>query len=372
MKSIRSITILLVISVLAGCTPTSNRAKQEKELSDLKKQAGEIQIKIKTLEDQLKDTTKENVKLVLFDTVAIAKFKHYLEIQGKVDADQNVTISAQMPGTITAIKATTGEHVRKGQVLATLDNGVGVAGLDELKNQLQFATTIYEKQKALWEKKIGSEVQYLQAKNNKEALEKKLATTNEQLDMSTIKSPIDGTVDEIYARIGQPAAPGAPAFRVVNYNNLKVKADVPESYTANVIPGNDAIIYIPDLKREIPTKLAYSGMVINPQTRTFTAEAKLDPKPEYRPNMVALLKIVDYKADKAIVVPLNIVQRSGNGNYVMVAEQKDGKLVAHRVNVEVGGIYAGQAEIKSGLSVGDKIITTGFQDLNEGDLLKVN
>lgn len=372
MRKIQAITLLLVLGILASCGGKLNsKAQKQAELEKLKQQSADLQAKIKTLEDELRDTTNANIKLVEVDTLSTQKFKHYLEIQGKIDADENVTISAKTPGAITQINVNEGDQVSKGQVLAVVDNQVIRQSIEEVKSQLDFAKNIYEKQKALWDKKIGSEVQYLTAKNNKESLEKKMATLNDQLDMSYIKSPINGVVDEVAAKIGQNAAPGVPAFRVVNLSKLMVKAEVPENFSGKVRTGDQAVIFIPDLKKEMDTKLSYVSKVVNVMSRTFTAETKLESNPMFKPNMVAVLKIVDYKADSAFVVPINVVQKSGGSAFIMVATNSGGKLIAHRKDVTVGQTYNGQAEIVSGLAAGDQIITVGFQDMNEGDQISL-
>jgi len=224
MKSIKILLMALIIGIMAGCGgngSTGTKAQKQAELEKLKKESADLQVKIAKLESEVQDTTNQNIKLVTVDTLSATPFTHYLEIQGRIDADQNVTLSARVPGAVTAINVAEGDHVKKGQVLAEIDNQVTKESIEEVKNQQAFATEIYNKQKELWDKKIGSEVQYLTAKNNKESLDKKLVTLNDQLDMSKIRSPIDGVVDEVMARIGQNAAPGVPAFRIVNLNNLR-------------------------------------------------------------------------------------------------------------------------------------------------------
>ena len=359
----------VTISILASCGGPDKQAQLEK----LKKQRTEINDQIITLETELAaDGNKENRKIrsVLINTLDYQPFLHYIEVQGKVDGDENVSISAKMGGAVSKILVKEGDNVTTGQVLAELDNQVILQGTEELKTALNFATTMYEKQKSLWDQKIGTEVQYLSAKNNKESMEKKLATMQEQLEMMQLKSPISGTVDGIDIKIGQTIIPGMSAVRVVNLSNLKVKAEVAEAYSSKVKKGNDALIYFPDMKKEIRSVIGYSAKVINNTTRTFTVESPLENSSEYHINMIAVLSIVDYKNDSGMVVPLNVIQNAGGSIYVYVAVNEGGKTIARKKEVSVGLIYNGNAEIKSGLIQGDKLIVTGFQDLNDGELIK--
>lgn len=359
----------LVILIAACSQPETGNKKSQ--LDSLKKVYADVGEKIKTLEAEiaLNDTSPSQEKIIpVAITEAIHQpFIHYLDIQGKVDADENITISPKMPGTVTKVNVEAGAEVRAGQVLAETDNLAMVQGLQELKTGLAFATEVYNKQKKLWDQKIGSEIQFLTAKNTKEGLEQKLATMNEQVNMTFLKSPISGTVDEVYFKIGQTVTPGYPAIRIVNTSSLKAKAEVAEGFAAKVKKGNEVQIHFPDLGKDISSKLSFVAKSINPNTRTFTVEAKLPSMEEYHPNMIAVLKVVDFRTDSAFVIPLNIIQNSEEGTYIMVATDDNGKKVARKKLITVGQTYRGQAEIISGISAGDKIITTGFQGLNNGE-----
>ncbi|MDX2002998.1 MAG: efflux RND transporter periplasmic adaptor subunit [Chitinophagales bacterium] len=376
MKTIRICTIMFALALLASCGGGAKdpKEKKQKELDAKRKELATLQSEIQKLEKELGDSSsKDNRALVELDTLVSEPFRHYVEIQGKVDAEENIAVSAKSPGVVTAIYVNEGDQVKKGQVLAQLDNQATVQGLEEVKSQLAFAENIYQKQKALWDKKIGSEVQYLNAKNNRDALVKKVETLNEQVELGKIKSPINGTVDEVMVKVGQFANPGpqTPAFRVVNFSKLKVRAEAPESYTGKVKKGNKVVIEFPDLKKELEGKLDFVAGVINPQTRTFFVEAPLESKSEYRPNMIAILKIVDYEGANTITVPVNAIQRLAGATYVMVARQEAGKMIARRAEIETGLTYNNRTEIKSGLKDGDVIIVTGAGEVNDGDPVKV-
>jgi RND family efflux transporter MFP subunit len=371
----KALLLITVIGLLASCGSSETSDKKQTQLEELKKQQAELAIKIKDLEAAIaaEGKTADNTKYknVVITDAAVKSFAHYLDIQGKIDAEENITISAKMPATVTKILVKAGKQVRTGELLAELDNSAILAGIEELKTGMQLANTLYEKQKSLWDQKIGTEVQYLQAKSQKESLDKKLASLYEQLDMTKIKSPINGTIDEVILRIGQATAPGAPGIRIVNMGTLKAKAEVAEAYAGRIKEGNEVKISFPDTKKEILARVTYSGKVINAMNRSFTVEAALDANQDLHPNMLAVLKIADYRNDSAIVVPINTVQNSEDGQFVMVAKQNGKKFTAERRTVKQGLSYNGNVEILSGLNTGDKVITTGYQDLNQGDALLI-
>jgi len=374
MKTMNKSVIFLALVVLAAAC--GKPADKKSELAELKKQHDELAIKIKKLETELKLSDTSKVSKVTAVSVTEAKpevFNHYLEVQGKVDGEDNIAVSAQMPGTITAVYVKEGDPVRKGQVLAQIDNTVMQQQISSTKQQLDFATNLYMKQKALWDQQIGSEVQYLTAKNNKENLEKALATLNDQLEMTRIKSPINGSVEEVNLKIGQMASPGLPAVRVVNFSTVKVVAEIAEAYGAKVKPGNKVIVFFPDFNIEIPSQIRFTSKYINPTNRTFNTEVRLGPsKVEYRANMMAVVKINDYSNPSAFAVPVTLIRETQSGKYIYVAKEENGKLVARRLPVTVGSSYNGLTEITSGITAGDKIITTGFNSLIDGELIQVN
>lgn len=359
----------LLAGVLFSCGGSEDKAAK---LEKLKAQQAEINAEIAALEAELAKTgtlsaapgKTKDVSVLALDA---ENFKHYIEVQGKVDSDENILISPKMAGTISRIYVKEGDQVRAGQMVAELENGVLRESMEEVKSQLDFATSLYLKQKNLWDQKIGTEVQYLSAKNNKESLEKRLSTLREQMEMSRIKSPINGVVDEMDLNLGQSFMPGMPGIRIVNYKKLKVKADVAETYIASVKKGNDVVVFFPDIKKEIRTKLSFVTQVINNNTRTFTAEAELDAdKKDYRPNMIAIIKIIDYENKDAIVVPVNLIQHSEESQFVYIASTKNGKKVAKKVEITTGQIYNGQVEVLSGLSRKDKLINAAYLDLSDG------
>jgi membrane fusion protein (multidrug efflux system) len=369
MKNI--LILLLGLSVIYACS-SGNGTDKKTELANLKKEAGSIQEKISKLESELASTNPNADAVDISVTEMTPKpFEHYIEVQAKVDGDENVIVNPEIMGTVIKVNVKAGDKVSKGTILAELDAAASAKGLEEAQNQLDFAKTIYEKQKSLWDQKVGSEVQFLTAQNNYQAAEKRYATMRESYDMSRLKSPINGTVDAVDIKVGQSVGPQTNAIRVVNLSNLKVKAEVAEAYVSKVNPGDKVVVVFPDINKELTTKLTYSGKVIDPLNRTFRVEVALSPDlKELHPNMVAVLKIADYIAPQTFSVPVNVIQSGTEGNYLFVAEKAGNTQVAKKRVVKTGMTYNGTVEITEGLQPGDKVITTGYQELLEGEKIK--
>jgi len=370
------LNILLVTVVLMTSCNKSNNNDKSAQLKELKQQQSELKDRIAALELEIKnsDTTTNSDrqgKLISVTTISPDTFLHFIEIHGRVEGDQDIMVSAETMGNVIAVNVKAGDKVVKGQIMARLDDRIVRQGYDEVKSQLDLANQVFQRQQNLWQQKIGSEIQYLQAKTTKEALEKRLAGVQEQLSMSQIKSPITGTVDQVLIKAGQALAPGIPAIRVVNNQSLKVTGEVAESYIASINTGNDVILNFPDIKKDVKTKLTYASKSINRLNRTFNVEVKLsDPKSEFHPNMISVIKIIDYKNTSALIIPVSAIQKSSEGEFVFIA-MKDGKnYISKRKKIVSGLTYDGMAEVKEGLSVNDEVITTGFQGLMDGD--KIN
>lgn len=368
--------IVFILGILVTIAACQKQTDKTAELAKLMKEHDKISEQISKLQAEIaaSDTSagaKMKVKNVAVSEIKIQPFNHYIEIQGKVDGDDNVTVSPKTMGIVVNIRVVEGDEVKKGQVLAELDGEVMKKTIAQLTEQLNFATTIYNKQKNLWDQKIGSEVQYLTAKNNKENLENQINTMQEQMQMTRIISPINGTVEEIPIKVGQSVAPGMVAFRVINFSKAKVTAELAEAYAPKVKSGDKVKIYFPDYQQEIEAQLTFASRFINPTNRTFQVEARFNPGSlQMKANMIAVVKINDYNTAETIVVPINTVQKDLAGQYVFVAESGKDHQVAKKKEVTLGLVYNGMVEIKSGLKSGDKIITMGYQDLNDGQYLK--
>ncbi|MFM7588788.1 MAG: efflux RND transporter periplasmic adaptor subunit [Bacteroidota bacterium] len=346
-------------------------------LKELQAEQARIGAEIQKLQQELRKTGQKTgesltsqAKLVQVLTLNLDSFQTWVEVQGTVDARQNIEVTAGSMGVVRNIRVREGQKVTKGQVLAELDQTVMLQSIEEVKGQLDFAQQLYIKQDNLWKQNIGSEVQYLSAKNQKESLERRLATVQSQLDMTRIKAPVSGTVDQVYLKLGQSAAMGMPAVRVVNFDDLRVITDLSESYVSRVREGATVDLEFKDLNINAQGRIAYVARSINTLNRTFRVEVPLNNRNGlYRPNMIVGMKINDYKTNKAIKIPVNLLQNSEEGPFVMIAQGEGASLKATRVSVTVGRSNGIETEILQGLQAGDRIITTGYNDLNDGQAI---
>ena len=363
----KKLIFIAVTLFFASCGGKSTDKKSE--LDALKKERTELNAKIEKLESEIGNADAINdFKDVNVLEVTESSFQNYLEVQGKIDAEENVQVNPEAPGVVTAVFATIGQNVVKGQVLAQIDDQVLRQNISELQNQLELATTLFERQKNLWNQKIGTEVQYLSAKTQKDASERRIATLRSQMSMYKIKSPISGSIDAMDLKVGQAVMPGISGIRVVNANKLKAKAQIAESYASRINQGDLVQVILPDVSDTLLTKISFASKTIDQISRSFNVEIKLPSNRNYRPNMLAILKIIDYQNAKAFVIPVNAIQKAENGDYVFVAENKKAK----RVNIQTGRVSEGRAEILSGIKAGDQVIIAGMNGLSPGDMIKSN
>lgn len=364
-----TIALLTLAVLLAACggQPQDKAA----QLSALKDQKAELEAQIAQLEKEVSvsDGAPRRIRSVGLTELKPQTFRHFVDLQGKVEAEDNVPVTAKMPGTLTRVLVKNGSYVKKGQLLAQIDDDVMLKGLSELELQLKTAEDIYNRQKSLWDQKIGTEIQFIQAKSNKEAVEQRIATTKEQWQQSKIYAPISGTVDMVMLKVGQAIAPGMPLCNIINLGDLKIAGQVPEAYAAKVRQGYPVQLYFPDLDKSVNSKVTYVSKSINPLNRTFAVECSLPASPEYRANMIAVMKIIDYQNPQAIVVPVNLIQTSEAGEFVLVAEKTgtEKQAIVRKVDVVQGSNYNGMVEITRGLKAGDWVVSTGFQDVNQGE-----
>jgi membrane fusion protein (multidrug efflux system) len=365
--------LALIFMLLAGCTGGEKqdlKAKQ-KELSDLKSKQRDIAAKITVLEKEIAklDTSLKvaaKAKLIGVDTLAPTTFKHFVEVEGQVDAKENVLALQLAPGVVTSVLVSVGDYVHKGQVLFTTDASATESQIATLRTQLSLATSVFEKQDRLWKENIGSEVQYLQAKTNKEAAESQLAQLKNAVELTKCKSPIDGVVDEIRVKIGDMAAPSQamPGVRVVNNSSLVIKAKLSDAQIGLLEVGDVVKVFFPDINTTIESKVSFVGQVVDKQSRTFNVEVKLDNRnANYKSNMIARLQINDDVQKNVITVPTNTIQQNDKGeNYVLVVENH----IAVKKVVVVGSEYNGTSVIKKGLNKGDKLISFGYSEVVDG------
>lgn len=363
----------IILAVVAACSKGGGNSVEEKkeELAKLQAEEKSISEKIQKLQGELKvlDPKQEAEKVlsVAVTTVSAQNFQHYVEFQGRLDAKNNIFVSPQVGGAITNLYVKEGDFVKQGQTIATIDNSVMKQSLQEVEVQLETAKVFYNKQKNLWDQKIGTEVQFIQARSNVESLEKRLATLQSQLAMTKVTAPMNGFVDEIRQRAGELAAPGLGILRIVNSDNLKVVAQAADSYAGTIKQGDVVTIKFPDLGKETTAKLSFVSQTVNPASRTFTIEASV-PKidKQLKPNMTAIMNVNDQTKSNAIIINRNVIQQDENGNIVYVAVTEGGKRLARSRKITTGLTYGGDIEIVSGLQAGDLLITQGYQDLVDG------
>ncbi|AMR27941.1 hypothetical protein A0257_13135 [Hymenobacter psoromatis] len=365
---------LLAISLFScGGTKDPNA-----ELAKLKADQAATQAKITDLEAKTgADKTAAANAAVPVSVLKVApqNFNGYLEVQGRVDFDQNATVSARAAGTLTSMRVQRGDHVRKGQVLATVDASILDASIAELRTRLDLARIVYEKQAGLWKQQIGTEIQYLQAKNAYEGLQRNLVTLNQQRALYNVVAPYAGVVDNVLPKLGETVAPGAPVVQLNSGKGGKILADVSEAYAGSIKAGDKALVTLPDLSNEeIPSTVRTVSRTISATSRTFTVELRLpdNPAARLRPNMVATVRIQNYGKQNATVLPVDLIQHDEQNAYVLVVGQAGGKPVAEKRVIKTGQTYAGKQEVTSGLKDGDEVISAGYQTLNAGQLVKVS
>lgn len=317
---------------------------------------------------------KKNYRLaVKVEELKIVDFNHFIEVSGSIEALNDAFISPEMNGQIKKIYVEEGDYVQKGQKLAVLNTEVARKSIEELKTGLELAETMYKKQKKLWEDSIGSEIQFLQAKNNKETLEKKLETLNAQLEMSVITAPFSGMVEEVRQKDGEMGTPGFQIMQLVNLSKLKIISDVSEAYISKIDEGDTVHISFPSLEGYNFIKPIHrTGNVIKSGNRTFEIEIRLNNKNrKLKPNMICNIELNDYSNDSALIVPSIIIKKDLKGNFLFKTKEKEGKIIAEKVRVKTGKSYKDKTEILSGLKEGDKVIVKGYNLVSEGSELEI-
>lgn len=390
-----SFTALVAVSLVA-CGAGAKDKKGDVgdlkvKLEKLKKEKSTLDADIRSLEDQLAKAdpkaAQQVQKLVSVDTLRIQDFTHFIELQGKIDAEGMAYVAPTgQGGQIKAIFVKAGQRVGKGQLILKLDDAMARQGViaaqqqtGQLKARLTQAQTVYERYQNLWKQNIGAEIQVINAKADVDALAAQLRAANaqvamaqEQANMSNVYAGISGMVDEMNVKVGeffspQSAAMPGSGIRIVNNNNLKVVTNVPENYIARVKKGDKVQVVIADSgKPPYESVISMVGGSINPTTRSFATEAKLPSDPMLKPNQTATLKILDYEAKGTVAVPINVVQSDEKNKYVYIMEKAGDKMIARKKVVSVGEAYNGLIEIKSGLTGGELIITEGYQTVYDG------
>ncbi len=378
---------MILLTACGGEAPTTDEiiasgdtAAVNAKKTELLNQKKELENEISSIEKYLdSNTKKKDGALVSIETVQDTLFSHYIELQGSVDTKQNITLMAEMPGVLTNVYVTEGQKVSKGQRLARIDDGGVSQQIEQMKVQSQLAKTTYERQKKLWDQKIGSEIQFLQAKANYESQQSAISAMQSQLAKSIVTAPFSGTIDDVITEQGNVVSPGmTQLFRLVNLDNMYIEVEVPETYIAAIKEGTDVKVDFPVLGETMDSKVRQTSSFINPANRSFKIEIPVDNKAKnVKPNLTARLKINDYTRENAILVPLSVLSENQNGEqYVMIAtDLKDGgefkTAIAKRKIVQTGKTSKNMVEITDGLENGDVIIVEGARSVKEDQQIRV-
>lgn len=377
----KKIILFTTISLLLlSCSKNEKEASIEQLISDknvaaLQAKKATIQAELTKIDDALAslDVKKEEA-LVAVQTLKDTVFNHYLEVQGSVETKENILVQPEFSGTLTALNVKAGQRVSKGQILGKVDDAGMSQQLASIENQYALAKTTFERQKNLWDKKIGSEIQFLQAQAQMISAQKSVAQMRAQVAKTVIRAPFSGTIDDVFVERGQVVAPSPQGLmRIVNLSNMYVSTTVPETYIGKLKVGTVVDIFLTSLGKTYKGKVRQVANFINPSNRSFGIEVSV-PNPDnlLRPNQVAKLKIIDYTVNNAIIVPTNVVQEDGEHNkFVFIATNVSGKKgVAKKVLVKVGKSSDNVTEILSGLSANDVIVTEGANNIADG--MKLN
>ncbi|MFM2225029.1 MAG: hypothetical protein RJA07_1231 [Bacteroidota bacterium] len=368
----KQLIILGMAVMLAACGAKQGNDKKA-ELEKMQADYKSLGEKIKSLQAELGSNKPDSsqTKLVQLTPVALSTFNHFIEIQGNVEAKDNVWVGTKMPGsTITKVLVHEGMQVHAGQVLAEGDATAAQNNLASAEISLANGKVAFQRYENLWKQKIGTELGYLDAKAKVESGEKQVEALKAQIEYSKIIAPFNGVVDEVKIKEGEMVSQFSPGIKVVNMNSIKVKAKLADTYINKVHQGNQVLVKSIDSDKDIAATLTFAGNVIDPITRTFNVEAAVSGN-NFKPNMVTNLKINDATITKAIVVNQNLIQTGEEGKFVMVAEHNGNKIIAKRAIVKTGDSYNGNIIITEGLKIGDEIISTGFQDLIDGQEVKL-
>lgn len=379
------LTVVIASSLLLAACGSGSVQKDDSlegkkaRLAALKDQQEKLTKQIATLEDEVgkSDSTggsKEKAKLVALTALTPTAFTHYIDLQGDVEADNISNIAPRgNGGVVREVFVKQGDHVNKGQLLLHLDDAIQRQQLTNAQTQLAYAKDIYQRRKNLWDQKIGTEVDLINAKNQVDQAETQVKINQEQLDWTNVYADIPGTVNTLTIKVGEAFTPtqvGTPQLQIVNTDNLKVVVQVPEIYQERVKVGTPVKIAFPGLNnKEITGVVHVTGKVINAGNRAFQVEIHIPNSRDIRSNQVAVVKVQDYNTTNALTIPINTLQTDEKGKYVMVAAGESGKTVAHKKTVTIGQSYADRIEVTGGLQQGDQLITDGFQGLYEGQLI---
>lgn len=387
----KKIAVLLSLSILivscgndqkkqlsiADLITTNNLEKIQNARKDLVAQQQELIGKIKRLDDKINelDTSKRMALITTFEAKE-EEFTHFLELQGSVNTKKNLIIYPEYSGILTNVLVKEGQYVRKGQLLATIDDGGLAQQVAQLQINGQLAKTVFDRQERLWNQKIGSEIEFLQAKATYEAQQQAVAQLKRQLDKTKVKAPFSGTIDDVITEQGSVVASGqSQLMRIINLSNMYIETDVPEKYISAITRNKQVLVEFPVLGTSLKATIRQAGDFINPANRTFKIEIAIPNKNKtIKPNLTAKLKINDYSNPSAILIPQSILSENAKGEqYVyVITDKKDGNIAKTKKQIITTGRTQGDIiEVLSGLSSGDEVIEEGARSVKEGQQVKI-
>ncbi|MAY52752.1 MAG: efflux transporter periplasmic adaptor subunit [Flavobacteriaceae bacterium] len=383
----KSLILALLLLVLISCGGGGNNSLEtvlesndvvalQQKKDELTTQQQALNEQLKQLDEKINELNPEkNIPLVTTFVANDTVFNHYVELQGSVETKQNLVVTSEMGGILQRVYVKEGDKVSKGQLLAKVDDGGMSQQLAQMQVQADLAKTTFDRQKRLWDQKIGSEIQYLQAKSNYEAQQEAINSMKQQLGKFVIRAPFSGTIDDVITEQGSVVSPGqTPILRVVNLSDMYIQTDVPETYITNVTKGKDVEVLFPVLSKTMDAKIRQTGDFINPENRTFKVEIAVPNKDkDIKPNLTARLRINDYTNNEAILIPQSIISENAEGEqYIYVLENQEGeKAIAKRVIIKTGQSQGDVIEVLEGLKAGDSIIQEGARSVKDGQTVKI-
>ncbi len=381
MKSLNLFFCLACLLLASACGNGSGDELAEKKatLEEKRKQLEQLNADIIVLEKEIlaldPNFATQNIKKTLVTTLPVksSDFTSYLEVQGTVESDNNVILSAETNGIVRNLLVKEGQFVGQGQLLVSQSSEVLQSSIAEVEKSLELAEVVFKRQSNLWEQRIGTELQYLEAKNNKERLERQLQTLRSQVGMANITAPFSGVVDEIFIRQGQNAGPGTQVLRLVNTQQVNVVAEVSETYLGKVKVGDLVKVDFPSLDKSQEAPISLIGQTINPENRTFRIEIQLtNPERTLKPDLLATVRIQEAKQADAIVIPTNLIQKDKAGEFVFVLDQEGKKQIARKVRVQRGDTYDNQTVILEGLQGDELLIDRGSREVADGSNVELS
>ena len=375
LKPMKKILILLTAAVIiASCSatkPSDDENTKRAKLQQYKQELHDLKLKIDDLEKELGTSKIDEVVKVKVTELQNITFEHFIEVTGKVEAEYDVNVSPETAGIISEVYVKEGQAVRKGQILAKLNTDILERSLDEVMVQLDLANLNFERQDNLWKQNIGSEMQYLQSKNTKEGLEKRVESLKTQIEMGKIKSPVSGVVDVVFQKKGHIGNPQVPLAKVININKMRVYADVSEFYLTKIKKGAVVNVFFPALNREIKAPIYQVGNTIDPNNRTFRVRINLNNSDKMiKPNLVSIIKLRDYLNEETIAVPVLYIKEDLKGSYTFIVDKQKGKNVAKKMYVKTGVSNNNVIEVVEGLTTGMQVISEGYNQIIDGTPLQ--